>query len=107
MKKVLPTLVVAAALTLACLPAVSLASSHGGGHDAAATRGQADYERAGFVTRMEEGRLWVFLPGSKELASFDKQGELAKHIVRPGAGPGGITIKAPDAETADAYLAVR
>lgn len=60
--------------------------------------------RAGFVAKFEDGRLWVFRSGSKELADFEKHGELAKHVVRPGAGPGGATIKAPDAETLDAYI---
>ncbi len=66
-----------------------------------------NYHKEGFETRMEDGRLWVFLPGSKDLAKFDEHGELAKHIIRPGAGPGGVTIKAPDAETMDAYLLAR
>lgn len=61
--------------------------------------------RDGFVTRIEGSRLWVFRPGSKELSAFERDGDLAKHVVRPRAGPGGITIKAPDAETIDAYLA--
>lgn len=57
-----------------------------------------------FVVRMEDGRAWVFKKGAPELAQFEKDGELAKHVVRPGAGPGGLTMKAPDAETLDAYL---
>jgi hypothetical protein len=61
--------------------------------------------KRGFVTKCEDGRLWVFGTASKELAEFEKQGELAKHVTRPGAGPGGITIKAPDAETIVAYAA--
>ena len=60
--------------------------------------------KTGFVTKFEDGRLWVFRAGSKELADFQKHGELAKHVVRPGAGPNGATIKAPDAETLDAYI---
>lgn len=59
----------------------------------------------GFVTKIEDGRLWVFKAGSQELADYEAAGELAKHIVRPGAGPQGMTVKAPDAETIDAYLA--
>lgn len=62
------------------------------------------FDKPGFVTEMEDGRLWVFLDGSKELGQFREHGELAKHIIRPGAGPEGMTLKAPDAETADAYL---
>jgi uncharacterized protein (TIGR03000 family) len=60
--------------------------------------------RAGFVVKFEDGRLWVFKIGSKELDEFKKNGELAKHIVRPGAGPNRTTLKGPDAETLDDYL---
>lgn len=60
--------------------------------------------RAGFVTKFEDGRLWVFRTGSKELGDFEKHGELAKHVIRPGAGPQGVTLKSPDAETLDAYV---
>jgi hypothetical protein len=58
----------------------------------------------GFETRLREGRVWVFRPGSAELAEFEKSGDLAKHVTRPGAGPQGMTVKAADAETLDAYL---
>lgn len=108
MKKVISTLSLALALTLAAggvLPDVAPASSHGAGHAAEAR--EAAHARPGFVTRMEDGRLWVFREGGKELHDFEKNGELAKHIVRPGGGPGGVTLKAPDAETADAYMAVQ
>lgn len=60
--------------------------------------------RPGFVTKIEDGRLWVFRTGAKELAEFEKAGELVKQVARLGAGPMGMTIKAPDAETIDAYL---
>lgn len=60
--------------------------------------------KAGFTVLMEDGRLWVFQQGAAELADFERDGELAKHVVRAGAGPGGVTLKAPDAETLDAYL---
>jgi hypothetical protein len=63
--------------------------------------------KPGFETRLADGRLWVFRTGSKELAEFEQYGELAKHVIRPGAGPAGITIKAPAAETIDAYLTVK
>ncbi len=58
----------------------------------------------GFEAKVQEGRIWVFRPGSAELAEFEKSGELAKHVIRPGAGPQGMTVKAADAETLDAYL---
>ncbi|HEX5139062.1 MAG TPA: hypothetical protein VFY93_18985 [Planctomycetota bacterium] len=60
--------------------------------------------KEGFVTRCEDSRLWVFRAGSKELAEFEKQGELAKHVTKIGAGPGGVTVKAPDSETIAAYV---
>jgi hypothetical protein len=65
------------------------------------------YSNPNFVALLEDGRLWVFRPGSKDLADFQKHGELAKHVVRPGVGPGGMTIKAPDNETINAYMAAR
>lgn len=58
----------------------------------------------GFVTEVVDGRIWVFKEGSPELAEFRKSGEPAKSVIRPAAGPGGATLKAPDAETLDAYL---
>ena len=61
----------------------------------------------GFVTIVEDGRLWVFRLGSKDLAEYRKAGELAKQVVQPGAGPGGMTIKAPDKETIIEYLTAR
>jgi hypothetical protein len=61
--------------------------------------------RDGFVTKFEDGRLWVFRTGAEELAAFERDGELAKHVIRPAAGPLGLTVKAPDVETLDAYLA--
>ena len=61
--------------------------------------------RPGFWVKMEEGRLWVFREGSEELTQFLEHGEPAKQVVRPGAGPDGITLKAADAEVLDAYLA--
>jgi len=63
------------------------------------------YERPGFVTEMEDGRLWVFRADSKELAEFLAKGEPVKQVIRPGAGPGGVTIKGVDSETLEAYMA--
>ena len=60
--------------------------------------------KTGFVTKVEDGRLWVFRAGSAELAEFETAGELAEHVIRPGAGPAGMTVKGPDAETVDASL---
>lgn len=63
------------------------------------------YTKPGFYTEVHDGRLWVFREGSKDLEDFRSHGELAKHVIRPGAGPGGITLKGPDAETLDDYMA--
>jgi 1,2-phenylacetyl-CoA epoxidase PaaB subunit len=63
--------------------------------------------KAGFVTRLVDDRLWVFRTGSADFAAFEKDGELAKHVIRPGAGSNGMTIKAPDAETIEAYLTAK
>ena len=61
----------------------------------------------GFTTFLVDGRVWVFKAGAEEIAEFQKSGELAKHVIRPGAGPGGLTLKAPDADTITAYLVAR
>jgi hypothetical protein len=58
----------------------------------------------GFVTAIDDGRIWAFTAGSPELAEFEASGEPAKHVIRPAAGPQGMTVKAPDTETLDAYL---
>lgn len=71
----------------------------------AAAPAQKNYDKPGFVTLFDKhGRLWVFRADSKELAEYRQKGDLAKHIVRPRSGPDGLTLKAPDAETLDAYL---
>jgi uncharacterized protein YceK len=76
----------------------------GGGKEGPADSGK--YDRAGFETRIDkDGRLWVFIPGSKDLAVYDAKGSPAKHSVRPLAGPGNITMKtASDSNVIDAYL---
>jgi hypothetical protein len=64
--------------------------------------------KRGFTIRVgTDGRTWVFKMGAKELADFDKAGELAKHVTRIGVGPRGATLKAPDAETLDAWVAAK
>ena len=60
--------------------------------------------RDGFVTFVVDGRIWVFESGTEELEAFQRDGELAKNVTRPGAGPGGMTVRGPDVETLDAYL---
>jgi len=60
--------------------------------------------KPGFVTKFDDGRLWIFRQDSKDLAEFLKDGDLTKQVVRPGAGPRGMTLKAPDADTIVAYM---
>lgn len=63
------------------------------------------YDKPGFKTRVEDGRLWVFREGSKDWEEFEKSGEPTKMVTRINAGPDGMTIRSSDAETIDAYLA--
>ncbi len=56
------------------------------------------YAKPGFVTEIEDGRLWVLRPGEQ------KSG---KHVTLVGKGPAGMTIKAPEKETALEYLAAK
>lgn len=58
----------------------------------------------GLHVSIADGRIWVFREGSEELKAFQEDGEPAKIVVRPGAGPMGMTVKGPDAETVDAFL---
>jgi phosphopantetheine adenylyltransferase len=59
----------------------------------------------GWATIMEDGRLWVFRAKSEELAQFIEEGEPAKQVVRPLAGPYGMTLKGVSGEDLDAYMA--
>ena len=69
------------------------------------TAAHADsYDKPGFVTKIEDGRLWVFKAGSPALDDMQKNGLPEKAAVRIGAGPNGMTIKAPDDETLQSYL---
>ena len=63
-----------------------------------------NYDKAGFVTKLVDKRLWVFRAGSPELAEFEKTGDLGKQAMLIGAGLNGITLKGPDRDTIDAYL---
>ena len=65
------------------------------------------YKKAGFETKIDDGRLWVFKSGSKEWEAFSKHGEPAKQVTRIAAGPGGMTIKSSDSKVIDAYLAAK
>lgn len=56
--------------------------------------------RPGFEVRMHEGRRWIFLEGSPELASFDAGVEPAKSVTR--IRPGG-SLRAIDGAVLDHY----
>ena len=65
------------------------------------------YDKPGFVTREQDGRLWVFQEGSKELEQFKAHGEPSVNVSRIGEGPDGMTLKAPSQELLDAYLSAQ
>ena len=65
------------------------------------------HRKPGFVTWVEDGRLWIFDLTSVEAADFVKAGELAKSVTRIAAGPNGMTVRSADTETIDAYLTTR
>ncbi len=60
--------------------------------------------KPGFTVRIDDGRYWVFRTGTEALVQYDGGTPPGEQAIRPGAGPGGATLKAPDAETLDAYL---
>ncbi|SDO47021.1 hypothetical protein SAMN04489798_3034 [Pseudomonas arsenicoxydans] len=64
----------------------------------------SQYAKPGFITEVEDGRLWVFREGSKELVDFKKTGEPAKQFSDIGAGPNGMTVKSADEKTLKDYL---
>lgn len=69
------------------------------------TVAQSGYDKPGFVTEVANGRLWVFAEGSEAYQEFQQHGELKEVVTRIGAGPEGMTVKAADGATIDAYLA--
>lgn len=69
-----------------------------------ATTPASPYDKPGFVTKEEKGRLWVFREGSKDLEEFEKHGEPAKQVTKIGAGPNGMTVKSGDAKVIEEYL---
>lgn len=62
------------------------------------------YDRPGFVTEIEDGRLWVFRENSQELKDFKATGEPAKQFTDIGSGPEGMTVKSADEQTLKDYL---
>lgn len=65
----------------------------------------ANYAKPGFFTEVVDGRLWIFRSDCEELTQYQTIGEPAKHVIQPGAGPDGMTVKAPDKETIQSYMA--
>lgn len=80
-----------AATLVASLSALALAAS--------------PHDKPGFYTQIEDGRLWIFKEGSKELEQFKAHGEPTVSVARIGEGPEGMTLKAPSQEVLEAYLA--
>ncbi|MFI8735677.1 hypothetical protein ACIGKM_07140 [Ectopseudomonas toyotomiensis] len=64
----------------------------------------SQYDRPGFVTEVEDGRLWVFRENSQELKNFKATGEPAKQFTDIGSGPEGMTVKSADEQTLKDYL---
>lgn len=65
----------------------------------------SQYDKAGYVTKVEDGRLWVFEAGSKELAQFEAHGEPTVSVSKIGEGPEGMTLRGPSMQVLDAYQA--
>lgn len=61
------------------------------------------YNKSGFVTIVEKGRLWVFTEGSKELAGFREHGEPTVSVMHIGEGPEGMTLKSHSADVLNSY----
>jgi hypothetical protein len=70
----------------------------------AGTAGASQYDKPGFITEIEDGRLWVFRADSQELKDFNAHGEPAKQFSDIGTGPDGMTVKAADEQTLKDYL---
>lgn len=64
----------------------------------------SQYDKPGFFTKVEDGRLWVFYSGSEQLREFKAHGEPAKQYTEIGAGPEGMTVKSGDENALKDYL---
>ncbi|MES2918805.1 MAG: hypothetical protein V4729_09340 [Pseudomonadota bacterium] len=84
---------IALAALVASLPVAALADS--------------PHDKPGFYTQIEDGRLWVFQEGSKELEQFKAHGEPSVNVSRIGDGPEGMTLRAPSQAILDAYLSAK
>lgn len=65
------------------------------------------YDKPGFVTKVEDGRLWVFKEGSKELEQFEQHGEPSVSVANIGGGPEGMTVKAPSQAVLEEYQSAK
>ncbi len=63
-----------------------------------------EWDKPGYVTLLEDGRLWVFEEGSEDLKKFIEEGEPAKIVVLPAAGPNRMTLKGTDRDTMMEYM---
>lgn len=68
---------------------------------------RSPHDRAGYVTHLDDGRLWVFAEGSEALSMYEQSGEPARSITMVGAGPCGMSLRAEDKLTALGYLATK
>ena len=59
--------------------------------------------KSGFATCVRNDVIWVFQNGAPAWKEFQQHGDVANSVTREGAGPLGLTLKAPDAATLDAY----
>lgn len=87
-----------------CVAAAFALLSTGGVH-ASEVQESPQFHKPGFITYLDDGRLWVFRADSKELADFRANPEPAIVSARIGKGPEGMTVKSANIETVDAYLA--
>ncbi len=67
----------------------------------------SQYDKPGFVTKIEDGRLWVFAANSKELAQFEEHGEPTVSMSKIGEGPEGMTLRGPSTAVLEAYQAAK
>ncbi|MNY18395.1 hypothetical protein D3C86_1517730 [compost metagenome] len=64
----------------------------------------SQYDKPGFFSEVEDGRLWVFREGSEQLKEFKAHGEPAKQYTEIGTGPDGMTVKSGDEKALKDYL---
>jgi hypothetical protein len=69
-----------------------------------ATTPASPYDKPGFVTKEDHGRLWVFREDSKDWETFQQHGEPVKQVTKIGVGPKGMTVKSSDGKVIDEYL---